>query len=360
MKSVAAKNNVTILPQENVYRYIQSFIKSKKHKSKNTAYEYEKDIRLFFSVIKNKNIENLQPEDLNIKLADIEDYKNFLCEEYRNARGEKYKNNSINRKINAIRSLYSYLKANEFDVNVEIFKQVDELPDDTKHIGHLTNQEVWMLANLASMELHKSKEKRALILLAASTSIRKDAILKLRFRHITPSVSDKDKFIINAPDILDKGEKIYKEIHRVLYEMIIEIKEIEERTDDDYIFTLSSSAVDYMIKNLCKKADIPEYRNISFHSLKKAGIIFAHELTGDLFTAQSQGGHKTPVTTSKYYLEKKPNIAGMAMFENIPDTIFDELTRDELIQLVKSIKNGTGLLLKRKAKEILENRMRGC
>ena len=352
--AIKIKNNVTILPQDNVYRYIQSFIKSKKRKSENTAIEYENDIRLFFSVVKNKNIEKLKPEDLSIKLADLEDYQNFLYEEYRNSKGKKYKNNTINRKINSIRSLYSYLKANEFDVNTEIFKQVDELPDDTKHIGYLSHDEVWILADLALTEKHKPKEKRVLILFAASTSIRKDAILKLRFRHIVPSVDDKDKYIIDPPDIFDKGERIYKHIHKVLYDMIMELK--EDRPDDDFIFTLSPSAIDYMMKNLCKKAGIPEHRRITFHSLKKAGVIFAHELSGDLFTAQSQGGHKTPVTTSKYYLEKKANVAGMAMFEDISDNIFDELTRDELLQLVKGVKNGLLFALKREAKKILENR----
>jgi len=48
----------------------------------------------------------------------------------------------------------------------------------------------------------------------------------------------------------------------------------------------------------------------------------------------------------------------MAMFENIPESIFDELTREELLQLVKSIKNGTGYILKREAKKIIENRNR--
>ena len=340
--------NVANLNQNRIYNYIVTFLNNKAKKSKNTAIKFEKDIRDFFKYLRNKDIEDLEREDLDIKNKEVLEYQNYLT--------ERYKNSVVNGKLTAVRSLYKFLKRDDNSINIDALI-VDDLPDDSKKIGFLTPDEAMHLARLALTEREKGKMKQALILLAAATSLRKNALLELKYSDIRPSEDNPDKYIIYTTDHLDKGKPIEKEIHKKLYELLLEIK--DENSNDDKIFHITNKSIDQMMKRLCKKAGIDPRRNITFHSLKKAGAEFAYEYTkGDMFAVTAQGGWTNPTTPYKHYMKKQRNIAGMAMFEDINDNIFDQLTREEAIKLLKSIGNGLGARLKKEAKEIIENRYR--
>src|SRR5690606_41186516 len=125
--------------------------------------------------------------------------------------------------------------------------------------------------------------------------------------------------------------------------------------DDDKIFHIYNDAITNMMRRLCAKAGIDPKRNISFHSLKKAGVQFAYDI-GGLLAAQHQAGHSSPVVTEKFYLQKQKNLAGMGMFEDISEDVFDQLSRDEMLKLLKGVGNGLGYQLRRSAYNIVQNR----
>jgi len=345
-----AIKNVGIIRNQSVFENIQSFLRNYEKRSKNTGIAYENDIRLFFRVLKHKELEQLSEEDLKVSLPEIFQYQNLLIES-----GE-YKNSTINRKINTIKSLYSYLKGCEYDVNPFVFKQIKDLPNDTKNIGFLTPDEVWLLADLALQEQRDGLKKRALILTAGTTSIRKSAIRKLKMSHFRKSEDDDHTYIIES-DFFDKSKLIEKRIHEKLYFLIKEAH--GDKGEDELIFDISDTAIDDMMKRLIKKAGFDPKRNLSFHSLRKAAIMWVDEFTnGDMVAITAQGDWTSPTVAYTNYINKKrkTNLAGIGMFEDSDNSIYDELTREEMLCLLKSIGNGLGAQLRSKAKEILKNR----
>lgn len=349
--NVPQNQNVTRINQNRVYNHIMAFLKNKEKRSHNTARRYERDIRDFFLYLRNKDIEDLEPEDLKVTNAEALDYQNYLT--------EKCKNSTTNVKFGAIRSLYNFFKVNDYDVNPHALK-VDNLPSDSRPIGYLSPDEVFMLADLAlKHESYNRYMKRALILLAFATSMRLSALLKLKYSDIRQSEKDPKKYIIETYDYLDKAKQIYKEIHESVYQTLIEAREMDKRVrTDDRIFTMDEKGVTKMMKRLCEIAGFDPRRNISFHSIRKAGADFAYEYTGgDLVAVTAQGNWSSPTTPYKHYLKQQANITGMAAFEKIDEDVFDKLTHEELLQLVKSQTNGFGQKLKRDAQEILNNRM---
>lgn len=354
--SLTQPSNVTKLNQSSVYADILSFLNNKGLRSLKTKQEYESDVRQFFLYTRNKPIEQLIITDLRFKNAEMIDYQYYLSTQYVNPTTNKgYKNTSVNRKIASIQSLYMFLRKNDYDVNVEAMK-LDLLSDDSEGYGFLTFEEAEHLALLALNERQKGNEKHLIIKLATRTSLREKALLTLKWGDIRVSEDDNNVYKIQVSDSLrqDKGKRIYKEISKKMYDMLLEIR--NDKLDNDYIFTLDAKYMPDMMKRLTSMMGIDSRRNIKFHSLKKAGVGFVKDLTNDIEAASDQAGHSNIQTTKKYYLSHKKNLAGLAMDENFDSDIFRQLSHDECIELLESIDNGLGLQLRRKAKEILNHK----
>lgn len=338
-------NKITRITQNTVYSHIQSFLRNKGVKSKNTQEAYHDDLQQFFSYIRNKSLEDLLPEDLNLTNSDMLDYQTYLKEEYLTAKNEHYSNNTVNRKIAPIISLFTHLKKNEYPVDPDKLR-IDDLDDDSVPYGFLAPNEIDQMIDL--VQYHRNgNEKKALIMLAVRTSLRKEALLNLTWNKIMKSPDKDNAYIIKTKDKNDP--KSMKEIHVKMYNILLSIK----NDSSPKIFHMSPRTVDEMMSKLCLQMGIDPRRKISFHSLKKEGVNFVHELTGDIHATQSQAGHSSPNTTSKFYIKPQMNIAGMAMDEDIDTDIFKKLTHEQLLRLVESMGNGVGLQLRREAAKIL-------
>lgn len=347
---MSALTNVSVLNHTNVFFHINTFLRSIRDKSSNTAENYERDIRTFFRVMKNKEIEEIIDEDIVIKLPDLMQYRTLLLE------SKQYKNTTINRMMASLESLYRFLRASEYNVNPFIFNKF-KLPDDTNHIGIITPSEAVQLSKLALFERYNGLEIKALIMLAASTSIRKSAINKIKYSHIRPHTTKKNVYLIEGDQLFDKGKEVVKEIHSVLYQELLDLRSDKQR--DDYIFTISPSSLDAIIKRLCKKAGFDEDRNLSWHSLRKTGVMFVDEATnGDMVAITAQGNWSSPTVAYNSYIgpQRKVNLAGTAMFETMDDNVLEELSKEEMLQLLRSFEGGLGYQIKKKAQEIIENR----
>ncbi|WP_459954249.1 tyrosine-type recombinase/integrase [Paenibacillus pini] len=345
-------NNVGILNTGTVYNDIKSFINNKSNRSNNTSKSYEKAYRLFFTLIKHKDLENLEISDIEIDLPELMDYQTILV------KSGRYNNNSINQRIAALRSLYNSFKAQkkykDF-VELAIFKEVKNLPKDTKSIGILTGDESLHLAELALTEQRNGLMKKAIILIAVTTSIRKSAIFELKPKHINPDRDREHVYIISSDDLFDKGNIVdFKEIHKDVYDILTLIH--GNKSENTPYFYIGMTTFDDTLKRLCVKANIDyKKRRISVHSLRKAGTQFAYEI-GGLRAAQMQAGHSSPTITSLSYIKKEANLTGIGLIEKQNNIVFDELTKEEAIALLKSIGNGTGEKLKKEAKKIIESR----
>lgn len=339
-------NKITILNPNSIYQHLQAFLKLHEQNSNNTKETYFRSIKQFFDYF-NKDINHLTSSDLNFTRTQIVSYQtDYLY----NQLGYSYE--TIRLKLSALRNFYEYLKMNEINVNPEIFKP-NRFPEKSKPYGFLSWDEGLLLAELALKERELGEEKNALFLLAMHTSFRKSALLSLTYDDIRPSEYNPGRYIVT---VFDKGKTVEEEISQELYDKLIYLKSNKHK--DNKIFHLTEKTINQSIKRLCQKAGFNPKRNITFHSFKKAGVGIVHEITKDIHAAKKQAKHSSVTTTINHYIEDKPNSILLDLLEtaNVPDDIFDQLTREEMLQLLKSTTNGTKISLKREASKIIKQR----
>lgn len=323
-----------------VYKAILAFLVDKGKESNNTRDAYERDLKHFFMYTRGKKLEDLNEKDLIFKKSDIIYYQTYLSKEL------GYSNTTVNRKINTIRSLYTFLKSEEFDVKPEVLS-INDLEEDSKPIGFLEVDEVYAMMELLG-DSRRDKEMKAYLTVSLQTSLRKSAILKLHEKQILKN--EKDEFIIMT---IDKGKQQFKEIDEETYELLMELK-----NEDGTFFTIPQRTLEYRFHRLCEKIGIDPRRNVKPHSLKKAGVNYVKEATNDLQAAQEQAGHSSPEITAKWYTKKPKNVLSKLLKirnEEYKD-IFKKLTHEECIQLLESFTNGIEYQLKMKAKKIIDSR----
>lgn len=343
MSTISLKQNTSMLPSNRVYNQIKIFLEDKAVSSKNTAIKYEKDIRYFFRYVRNKEIEQLEPKDLDVSYDEV-----IAC---RSHYAKLYKNASTNHRFTALSSLYDFLQK-KFDVNKSVFKFKNKLPDDSERVDELSYDEVLKLADLTKTEQSKKEEKYAFLITAIAVGWRLSMLLNIRYSDIRISETDPNSVIIK-PKYLDKGKQVEDLVHIKWYEMILGFK--GDRSDDDTIFTLTRDEIYGMFNRLLPKAGIDSKRKISPHSLRKTSADLEHLFTnGDIFAVTRHGAWSSPEIVYKRYLKKKRSVTGILLFENIEDDVFNNLSRDELLELIRELPTEYRIQLKRKASELIK------
>lgn len=336
---------VVVLHQSNVYEQIQRFLDLKGLKSENTKKSYSTHIRDFFSIVRPEipDLRFLKEEDVQITLDDFEDFIITLKEE-----GD-YKNNTINTKVRAVKSLLKYLYSKKIvkDIGYIQAGQIENLPEIVDSYGVLTVEEVFKLAKLALQERKFGEIKYYLILFALDTCLRKKAILRLKWSDF--EVRD-DYVIVHA---IDKGNKKFNsKISKEFYNELLNIKKYGENK----VFPISSESVNDMMKRLRIKMNIPSERNIVFHSIRKAGVTFQYRITGDILQAKKAANHSNIQTTMRYIGENEYGVIGAVSFGNkIDEELYTKVTHEQLVEAIKSCPKDTQLMVNIKLKEIINN-----
>lgn len=320
-----------------VYSIIKTFIRTLSLNSENTARSYEADIRQFFEVTRGKKIEQLTVDDLHFTYSDVQNYQLYLA--------QRYASNSVNRKINVLRSLYSKFAANGLSVNPMVFDVPKLREADAESYGTLTWEEAKQMIELAKEE-RNGEEKSLLIELAVMTSIRLTALLNLTWKDF----EQKEGFWVVK--VIDKGKSAdEKPIRDELYHRLLKLK----RHNDDKVFSVSESTANRLVKKLAKKMGIDEERNIVFHSLKKVGINWVLDTTGDIVLASKQGNHKAIQTTYNYYLDRNKDFskyAGLTMGEKPDLEPLRNVDIDVLIEAIGSLDLNVQYALVNKVKQL--------
>lgn len=332
--------NVYKLNKNNVYDEIQNFLKLA-HYSLNTKDVYERGIRDFFSVIRKKQIEHLTWEDVQIKKKDIEMFRTIL-KEHGNT------NTTINNKVAGLRRLYYELASNEHDVNIEFFKAIKKLPDDTNSYDAFTLSEVEELVQYASREKFQGKMKANLIMFGVDTCIRMDALLNLKWSDF--ELMDNEEVKINA---IDKGNKYFRaKIHYKFYQELLECK-----SNDTYVFDINKNTLKSLIPRIVDKLENTQGRNLTFHSLRKTGITFKYRYTGDIKVAQKAANHADPSLTFKTYINDVDyGVLGYYSLQEEQDDILNTLTRSQLLQLINSLDTDLMIRLCNKAQDLFKDK----
>ncbi|MGD1416583.1 tyrosine-type recombinase/integrase [Bacillus stercoris] len=321
----------------NVYGTIRTYLDRKGQNSKQTKETYERQIRDFFKTMRNKDIENLTPEDLIFTKKQIVAYQVALKEQFKGA--------TVNNAITAIRECYRRLEDDGFAVSHTWFNVERYDEHDSQKYGTLSHEEVVEIINLVS-KTRKGNEKALLIRLAYATAFRKDTLMTMKWNQIV-NIND-----IWYAKVLGKGNKwSYKKLSDDLYHTLMKFKEDSNASDNDKIFKLTDKTIKKMMKYIRENMDFGD-RWIVFHSFKKASINEVNVISGgDIKAMQAHGDHADAKTTLNRYLAEKQmeELVVVDINTEIPLDKFDEMSKDELIALIKSADRNTQIRLLHKA-----------
>jgi integrase len=288
-----------------------------------------------------KQIEQLKPENLPIKFAKFVDYQTHL-------RNSDYNNSTINNMIASVQSLYTFLERNEHNVNADKLK-IKALIENPEHAGSLHPNEAEIMAQTV-LKQRKGKEKAALIRMAYTSSFRKSSLLSMSYDDI---LIEDDCYVAR---VLIKGGKYHKvPIPTEIYMELLSLKELDyyKKYTDNKIFHLRPKAIQAMMDSLKQELNIPESRNIVFHSFRNSAL----KASLSLEEAANQLGHSNLNTTrDSYDNEKKDysNMPSMRMHSKIPDDVFQSLTKDDLIHLILEEDSGVLMRMKMKASTMIK------
>jgi site-specific recombinase XerD len=334
----ALVNNVVGFDNKSVHSTILAFLDYKGDLSSNTRKAYEKDIKIFFMYTRGKELNQLihsnnieEYSDLRFTKEDVVKYRNYLQKLKKpGSNDKKYKNKSINRMINSLRSLYDFLVSCEYKVNKDAFKLKDLPENDSEEIGYLKLFEMEKMVELAKT-LPNGLQKSLFIELGWKTSLRMEALLSLTWKDFERI--DDDIWLVKA---IEKGNE--KKEMPITNDFYLRLLEIKTGDNNSPVFEISATTVRDTINTLKRMIGIEEDRNISFHSIRKFLIDWMIE-RGDLKGAALHAGHKSIETTWKHYAKKHKDYRSMAgiIIEQRPDiSKLESLTKDELMGLIKN------------------------
>jgi integrase len=306
---------------KNVWTCINTFLNRIEQNSENTRATYERAIRDFFKIMRNKNLEDLVEKDLIFTKAQVETYQVNL----RN----NFKSTTVNNRISALKKCYSKLEDYGFNVKASWFALDRYDEHDKESYDPMTHEEIVEAINLV-LGTRAGRQKALLIRLAYATAFRKESLLTLKWSDI---INREGVWFVKT---LGKGNKWdYKKISNDLYEALMEHK---REIGGEKIFTLTNKTVNKMLKFIRDNIDFGD-RNITFHSLKKSSINEVALITNyDLKAMQRQGNHANVTTTLNDYMAQKSldDLVIVDVNYRVPVEKFDELSKEELVNLLKS------------------------
>lgn len=321
---------------------LTNFLEDKKQTSFNTYKSYKTDIEQFCNQMYGKEPQFVTVEELEGTTGnDLVQYKNILRSNMKIA--------TVNRKINSVRSFFSYMETDNPRIRTAIFNKVKNTKaTDKKGWGILSFDEMFHMIELA--EPRHGKEFSLLLELGFITGIRLEALLSLTYNdHFFREEEDGERVWVIR--VWDKTEWNIKSISDELKEKLDEIVS----NDSHKVFAnYNQHKVGRQLRDLCKRMKIDERRNISFHSIKKTSINYVYKRTGDLKQAQQQGNHKSSTTTLDSYMEEENRLTKMASYTNGKDvdiSPLEEIDKFELIDIIDKLDIATKIKIMKLAKK---------
>jgi integrase len=319
-----------------------------------TSKNYKTDLGIFFEFTYNKRPEHVTIEDLkNTRMLDATKFLNYLTEEIeKKKKGEtvvepRYKNNSVNRKINAVKSFLRFMNGDYDDISDNIFKGIDTLnPDlDSESWDGLDWTEAIDIWEYAQENYGTDSNQLAMLFkLASVTSIRLDALLTSTWEDNWFTKVEKG-MEVDYIEVIDKGKKHKKPVSPSFYD------ELQKKLGGvgELFPNLYDKKVGKVLKEIVKALGFDPRRNIVFHSFKKAGVMRALQLTGNMYKAKEQGNHSSMTTAEKYYLKYKECLTEMisyTMDEDIDvENEISEYSKEELVSAILKMSEGSQIEL---------------
>lgn len=328
---------------------IEQYLQERSKRSERTYTAYRTDIQQFIQAVFKKEMERVSKNDFERLTFDmLYEYFDNLYEE-RNKKTEErtYKNTSINRKISSITSLITRLKGmGLIDADINYLTLIDPLPDDTEEIEHMPLEVAYIYIEEAGRDLHKSKEKQALMMLAVDSGLRVGELLGLKRKNFIKTdgqivVSGRGK--VNKEFNVAISEELYEEIMSLL------------GNPKEKVFTLSAKNVIDMMNRMKKSLGYDDH-NYTFHSFRKTSLTITYEVAG-LLEAQKKGHHSSIDTTKRYIKKKDLMITGaLSMGKDIKHDMYKTVDQSILLEALEGLSKDTQFILNLKINSVLKNK----
>lgn len=330
MQNELFDNTGKILPFGNydVMVVFKSFLSQHGKNSTRTRDDYAHRVEEFFQMVLSKSVRHVTIEEIDL-IKSVHVQLKYIDELERRGNG----NNTIQTKLNSVRSFYNELLKNDIKVNPMIFKV--KLPIEVKHHDSLTREELNDLFEFMKSERDLAMEKYLLIKMMFTTATRKTPTVGIKTES---GMTWKDNFVvrrdrntgeaIHVVRVKEKGEKWQeKPISNEFYEELQQINNGQE-----YVFTLSSKTLQRSLERFSKRLG----RKITPHSLKATAITLSYQMCKDIELCRQLGGHASIVTTEIYLREEKSLVNQLSynLSRNIDEDALESLSHREILDLI--------------------------
>lgn len=296
--------NISFLNNKHFIRY---FLELRGAKSKYTKISYERDIKDFFNV---EIIEDINLEDL-IKVT-IFDAQNFIMD----LESKGLSSATINRKISSLSALYKWLmkyQDNYTGFQILKYNPFGNLKEEKPVINNvetefLTEEECRTLLNSIDSSTILGLRNKTILSLALTTALRKSEIINIKIKNIIK---------YNGYDVIQvirKGNKadlvkLQPKVKEMIDEYIVSSGRNMDRDKEQYLFIghstnnnnkekLDPSTLNYMIKSVCKGANIN--KKLRVHSTRHTAITIAITKGATIEKVREFAAHKNISTTNRY------------------------------------------------------------
>lgn len=216
-----------------------NYLEFEKNFSKHTVINYEKDLTMFFEVIK-KDVSD-------ISVNDVRDYLAFLHD-------KKYSNASVSRKISSLKSFFKYLEASEV-ISSNPLALISNPKKEKKLPSYLNYEDLEKLLSIPDVNTKEGKRDALILELLYSTGIRVSELCNIKMADVNFS---EHKILI-----LGKGNKERYTYYGSKCDVLLR----------DYIRCVRSDISEYLVQNKHgNRLNERTVRLIVSNNLRKSGI----------------------------------------------------------------------------------------
>ena len=261
-----------------------------------TVEAYKHDLRAFERFIKSEY--EKKEEECPLEKADQEDIKKWII----SLSDQSISFRSINRKLSALKTYYSFLKKTK-QIEISPFeKGIFMLKTDKKQKIPFSEAEIEkVLSYFSSKNSFDEVRDRAVIEMLYATGMRRSELANLK-------VGDVD-LIQRQVKILGKGDKeryipIIPELENTLHEYLKLRAEIANKKSEDYLFLVKNGKKIYptLIYRMIKSyfSAVTSKKNVSPHVLRHSFASHLLDNGADLNTVKELLGHASLASTQVY------------------------------------------------------------
>lgn len=336
MTAIEKMKQVRIFNNEEASIIIKNYLNKMKEKSAQTFRAYNTAFNDYFFSIVGKTVDNITWDDiLKITYNDSLLYQEYLRNEKKNSPS------TINSRMSPVRKLFQHLIKHNKDINLSVVsvERMDVNPDEVKTIGTLSEKEINNLFDFCSQRKYKPSLQHLYFKTLFITMLRREVILNLnvnQLKKIKVDELNKEVYVIKT------SQKRRHEMTAIPDELAFELIEHSKNNPNGDIFknNINIKSLELTLDKFCEEYNLPEERNISLHSLKKAGTDFVYYHSGkDIVRTAKASHHNSIDTTYKNYLLKNESPVDQlsySLHQNKPDiNELKDLSKKQLLQLIE-------------------------